>query len=30
MKRVALVVIRRLQTTRKQLLALQVESALDG
>ena len=30
MKRVAQVVIRRLQTTRKQLLALQVESALDG
>lgn len=30
MKRVAQVVIRRLQATRKQLLALQVESALDG
>jgi CRP-like cAMP-binding protein len=30
MKRVAQVVIRRLQNTRKQLLALQVESALDG
>ena len=30
MKRVAQVVIRRLQTTRKQLLALQVESAMDG
>jgi CRP-like cAMP-binding protein len=30
MKRMAHVVICRLQTTRKQLLALQVESALDG
>src|SRR5678815_2436816 len=30
MKRVAQVVIRRLQATRKQLLALQVESALEG
>jgi CRP/FNR family transcriptional regulator, cyclic AMP receptor protein len=30
MKRVAKVVIRRLQSTRKQLLALQVESALEG
>ena len=30
MKRVAQVVIRRLQTTRKQLLTLQFESALDG
>lgn len=30
MKRVAQVVIQRLQTTRKQLLAFQVESALDG
>jgi CRP-like cAMP-binding protein len=30
MKRVAHVVIHRLQATRKQLLALQVESALDG
>jgi CRP-like cAMP-binding protein len=30
MKRVAQVVIRRLQATRKQLLALEVESALDG
>lgn len=30
MKRVAQVVIHRLQATRKQLLALQVESALDG
>lgn len=30
MKRVAQVVIRRLQATRKQLLVLQVESALDG
>ena len=30
MKRVAQVVIRRLQATRKQLLALQVESVLDG
>jgi hypothetical protein len=30
MKRVAQVVIRRLQATRKQLLNLQIESALDG
>lgn len=30
MKRVAQIVIRRLQATRKQLLALQVESALEG
>jgi CRP/FNR family cyclic AMP-dependent transcriptional regulator len=30
MKRVAQVVIRRLQATRKQLLAFQIESALDG